>query len=188
MESINNTVQQFQHLPKIKKLILLVIVIIVILFVIDLYRSYIQNYNNVKNYSKKISNNIEKLNTSVDTDNSNNSNDSTNIVIGDLELDPKKTNISLYFANWCGHCKQFKTSTWDKIKELYTNSDSIKINDVDCTNVKSQVKTAAGKTIQGFPTVIINYKNSDGEYIEEEYSGGRSYEVFNAYVEKFNSK
>ena len=182
MESINNSIHQINNLPKMKKLILIVMVIIIIFFIFDLIISYNrQKFRNTENSSKNLSK-IENLDTAVEPTNT------EKIVIGDLELDPKKTNISLYYADWCGHCKQFKASTWGQITEKYANSESIKINDVDCTNVKAEIKTAAGKTIQGFPTVIINYKNADGEYIEEEYSGGRSYEVFNAYVEKFNSK
>jgi len=107
---------------------------------------------------------------------------------GDLSLNTDKTNITLYFADWCGHCKQFMKSTWIKAKETYQNSEEIALNEVDCTNTKTEIKTPAGRTIQGFPSVILNYKNADGEYIEEEYNGGRSYSVFSAFLEKFTAK
>ena len=186
MNSVNSTIDNVNNLPKIKKLILIIMVIVIVLFLVDLILSYNkQNYDNVINHSKKNSNKIENLETSMD---SVPNNMPENTELGDLSLDPEKTNISLYFAHWCGHCKQFMSSTWNQIKEEYGNNPGVKLNDIDCTNLKSEIKTAAGKTIQGFPTVIINYKDKDGEYIEEEYSGGRSYSVFSAYVEKFVSK
>jgi hypothetical protein len=40
--------------------------------------------------------------------------------------------------------------------------------------------------IKGFPTVIINYKNADGEYIEEEYSGNRAYPAFSSYLDSLS--
>ena len=184
METVNNTVNYVQNLPKTKKLILIVMIIIIILFLIDLFRTYYKQVNQPKKNS-----NVEKLDTNVITPPQNNKIDSdSQMSFGELSLDTDKTNITLYFADWCGHCKQFINSTWTKTKESYKNSDELVLNEVDCTNTKTEVKTPAGKTIQGFPTVILNYKNADGEYIEEEYNGGRSHSVFSAFLEKFTSK
>jgi thiol-disulfide isomerase/thioredoxin len=186
MEVVNNTINHVQNLPKIKKIILVVMVIVVILFILDIINTY---YNNKQKYSnvdtKKNSNRIEKM----DSPPINNTPDNVDspFVVGDVTLHPGKTNVTLYFADWCGHCKQFMSSTWNQVQENYGNSSNINLNKVDCTNTKTEIKTAAGKTIQGFPTVIINYKNADGEYIEEEYNGGRSYSVFTAYLEKLSA-
>ena len=186
MESVNKTVNYVQNLPRTKKLILIVMIIIIILFLIDLFRTYNKQVNQPKKNS-----NVEKLDTNVlaPQNNVNNETDgASQMSFGDLTLDTEKINITLYFAHWCGHCKTFINSTWSKAKETYANSNELTLNEVDCTNTKTEVKTPAGKTIQGFPTVILNYKNKDGEYVEEEYNGGRSYSVFSAFLENFSSK
>jgi len=186
METVKQTVDHIQNLPKIKKIILIIMIIVIILFILDIVNTYYNNkqtYNNV-NENKKVSKKIEKMD--AETVNMAKENDNI-IMIGDLSVDTTKTNVTLYFADWCGHCKQFMNTTWNKFSEHYGTTSNIKINKVDCTNIKSEIKTAAGKTVQGFPTVIINYKNEDGEYIEEEYNGGRSYEVFSKYVEQLSS-
>jgi thiol-disulfide isomerase/thioredoxin len=181
METINEAVAYFQNLPKIKKIILVIMAVIIIIFLVDIFRTYTskskQNYNDVP---KKISK-MEKMDSKIVN---NNTDDSNMLTVGDLTIDTTKTNVTLYFADWCGHCKQFIKTTWEKFSEHYGTVDKIKLNKVDCTNTKTEIKTPAGKTVQGFPTVILNYMNSDGEYIEEEYSGGRSYEVFSKYVEQ----
>lgn len=183
MESVNKTVNYVENLPKTKKLILIVMIIIIILFFIDLFR----NYNKQSNPPKKNSN-VEKLDTNVLASQNNATDTSSQMSFGELTLDTEKANVTLYHANWCGHCKTFINSTWTQAKESYANSNELALKEVDCTNTKTEIKTPAGKTIQGFPTVILNYKNAEGEYIEEEYNGGRSYSVFSAFLEKFTSK
>jgi len=182
-EAVTHTVNHIHNLPKIKKIILVVMVIVIILFILDIIRTYYsnkQNYNNV-DMDKKVSKKIEKMDPQALASAASENN---MLTFGDLTIDPSKTNVTLYFADWCGHCKQFIGSTWNKFSEHYGSNSNIKINKIDCTNTKTEIKTPAGKTIQGFPTVILNYINSDGEYIEEEYNGGRSFEVFSKYVEQ----
>jgi hypothetical protein len=190
MESIKQTVTQtvnhIENLPKIKKLILIIMGIVIVLFILDIVNTYYnkQTYNNVET-PKKISKKIEKMDSkTIDAAKSTNDNQ---LVFGDLTIDSSKTNVTLYFADWCGHCKQFINSTWNQVNEHYGNSSNIKLNKVDCTNTKTEIRTPAGKVIQGFPTVILNYKNEEGEYIEEEYNGGRSFSVFSSYIDKFNA-
>ena len=116
----------------------------------------------------------------------NNSTDNTSssiVKFGDVTLDTNKTNVTLYFADWCGHCKQFIASTWNKVESEFGSNPNVKLNKNDCTNIKSEIKTPAGMSIKGFPTVIFNYKNAAGEYVEEEYNGNRSYPAFSKYLE-----
>jgi thiol-disulfide isomerase/thioredoxin len=186
MQVVNNTITHVQNLPKIKKIILLLMLVVVILFILEIINTYYNNKQKFKNIidgSKKTIKKIEKM----DSQTINNSTDNTSssiVKFGDVTLDTNKTNVTLYFAHWCGHCKQFLNSTWNKVSEHYGTESNINLNTVDCTDLKTEIKTPAGKSIQGFPTVIINYKNAEGEYIEEEYSGGRSFEVFSKYIEQ----
>ena len=179
METVNKTINHVKNLPKTKKIILVIIVLVVLLFIYDIIRSYKQHYGNPK---KIISKKIEKLENAVST------NSTTLKMDTGLELNTEKTNVTLYFADWCGHCKQFINSTWTKAVETFDNNNDIVLNQVDCTNIQTEIKTPAGNSIKGFPTVIINYKNKDGEYVEEEYNGSRTYDKFSSYIEKFASK
>jgi len=184
METINSFVTKFRNLSRTKKIILLLIVIIVIVFIVDLVMSYSkQNYQNIVNNPKKNSN-IEKLNTKV---NSKADEDESIIKVGNLSIHTQKLNVTLYFADWCGHCKQFISSTWGKVKEKYSNHSNIKLNEMDCTNIKTALTTPAGMAIKGFPTVIMNFKNAEGEYVEEEYNGSRAYPAFTEYMESLAS-
>jgi len=190
MASINNLpgeslITKFLNLSRMKQIILVLMLIIVIMFFYDILTSKKQNYNNVVNPSKKNSNNIENLNPKIINTSGNITSNST--TVGDVKIETEKTNVTLYFADWCGHCKQFIGSTWNKVKENYTDKPNINLNQVDCTNVQTEVKTPAGMPIKGFPTVIINYKNADGEYIEEEYSGNRSYNAFTNYLDSLSA-
>ena len=158
--------------------------VIVLIFLYNILFSTKQKYTNVDN-SKKNSNKIEKLDPKIHVTSGNVSN--TAIAGGDIPLNTEITNVTLYFADWCGHCKQFIGSTWNKVKEKYANNPQFNINQVDCTNIQSEIKTPAGMTIKGFPTVIFNYKNAEGEYVEDEYSGNRSYPAFSSYLESLGN-
>lgn len=187
-ESVTKTVSHINNLPKVKKIILVIMVIVILIFIWDVYNTYMsskQNYNNVL-VPKKISNSQKIETMDPKTIESAASGDNL-LTFGDVTIDSTKTNVTLYFADWCGHCKQFIGTTWNKFSEHFGKENNIKLNKIDCTNTKTEIKTPAGKTIQGFPTVILNYKNAEGEYIEEEYNGGRSYEVFSKYIKELSA-
>jgi thiol-disulfide isomerase/thioredoxin len=173
-------VTKFLNLSRIKQVILVLMLIIIIMFIYDIYNSSSNSNSNLLTPSKKNSNKIEKLDPKIINSSGNVA--QTSVEVGDLKIETEKTNVTLYFADWCGHCKQFIASTWGKVKENYSNNEKINVNQVDCTNLKTEIKTPAGMPIKGFPTVIINYKNADGEYIEEEYSGNRTYAAFSNYL------
>jgi len=179
METINSAIMQFRNMPRAKKIILVLIFVILIVFVGELIMSYSKQH--YKNPTPKKSSNIEKLNTNVDV--SANDESSSLISVGNVTLDTEKVNVTLYFADWCGHCKQFIASTWNKVESEFGSNPNVKLNKNDCTNIKSEIKTPAGMSIKGFPTVIFNYKNAAGEYVEEEYNGNRSYPAFSKYLE-----
>jgi len=63
-------------------------------------------------------------------------------------LAPPQTDIYLFKAEWCGHCKGFK-STWNKLKEEF--SSKYKFITLDADADKEKIKSW---NIQGFPTII----------------------------------
>jgi thiol:disulfide interchange protein len=185
--SIESLITKFSNLSRMKQIILGLMLLIILIFIYDIFTSKKQKYNNIENNPKKNSNNIEKLEPRISNSSGNVNQNSTTTTVGDIKIETEKTNVTLYFADWCGHCKQFIGSTWGKVKEKYTSNPDINLNQVDCTNLQTEIKTPAGMTIKGFPTVIINYKNADGEYVEEEYSGNRSYAAFSEYLDSLRA-
>jgi thiol-disulfide isomerase/thioredoxin len=73
--------------------------------------------------------------------------------------------VTLYYANWCGHCKTFKP-TWDKLKSEF---DSIGIEYDEYEDSKNK-KIMKENNIEGYPTIRIE---KNGEV--EDYSGSRDY-------------
>ena len=70
-----------------------------------------------------------------------------------------KTEIYLFKAEWCGHCKGFKP-LWEKIKEEYKD----KYTFVTLDSEKDKEKIDEWK-IGGFPTIIKKTNNSAEEYV-----------------------
>ena len=89
----------------------------------------------------------------------------------------KKLKMTLYHANWCGHCVTFLPE-WKKFKNdaKISFKNKIDISDVESENIKGDV-TIAGKQLEGFPTVKVEYGGQ-----EFEYKGKRSYAGLNNFV------
>jgi thiol-disulfide isomerase/thioredoxin len=82
-----------------------------------------------------------------------------------------KARVELYYANWCGHCKNFKP-TWEKFKNAV--SDKIKCKQYEESEYGDLMRR---KGIHGFPTIRIIVGNN-----VEEYNGKRDYDTFYNYV------
>jgi glutaredoxin len=72
--------------------------------------------------------------------------------------------VTLYYADWCGHCKHFKP-IWNSLKP-YFQKNNIQYKDVEETAYPDIIKS---NKIEAFPTIIIE-KNG----IKYEYNGDRS--------------
>lgn len=75
------------------------------------------------------------------------------------------TKISLFYADWCGHCKTFKP-TWDALKKVFTKNN-IYFEEYEDSKHENIIKEEG---IEGFPTIKIT--NNEG--IKYEYMGERS--------------
>jgi thiol:disulfide interchange protein len=85
----------------------------------------------------------------------------------------KQIIFTAYTADWCPHCVTFKNESYEKLQNQFANSSNIKITNVDCTNDSSgNTRTRSGKSLQGFPTLVINTING-GQMAEEMYEGSR---------------
>jgi thiol-disulfide isomerase/thioredoxin len=196
MKVLSDLVTHVNNLPPTKRLILIIIVIVIVVFLIDFIRKSMKsNYRNVTNHS------IENMEDTVaDADNSNyvsteNNEDNNTPTVSAPNMLPFREvmmntdilNMTLFYAEWCGHCKKFMAETWGQLKEKYGSSKDVQLNEIDCTSVKSAIETPAGKNVEGFPTLILNYKDKNGKYIEEEYNGPRSLNVIASVIDKFTN-
>jgi len=190
MQILSDSVAYINNLPPTKKLILLIILFIVILFIIDTVSLYMkQNFRNITNHS------IENMegeytpssgpSSSPSSSPSSGEEDITSLPYRDIMINTEVLNITLFYADWCGHCKKFMNETWGQMKEKFDDKSSVQLNQIDCTNIKEAITTPAGKSIEGFPTLILNYKDENGKYVEEEYHGPRSVEVLSSIIDKF---
>lgn len=74
------------------------------------------------------------------------------------------TKVTLYYANWCGHCKTFKP-VWDSLKP-YFDKNKVEYIDYEETAFPDIIKN---DKIEAFPTIMIE-KNG----MKYEYNGDRT--------------
>jgi len=187
METINNYVSRIEALPNSKKLILFIIAIVVVIIIVECIMPYFNSKNNIVNHSKVDQFKNDEDEDEEEEDEEEDEEENTQKKPSKpkkISLDSNKLNITLFFAHWCGHCKRFIKDSWKELKEKYEDHAKVQLNDVDCTNIKSKITTPKGNDIEGFPTMIINYKDKSGDIVEEEYKGGRSVKHIVAFIEK----
>lgn len=77
--------------------------------------------------------------------------------------------VTLYYANWCGHCTKFKP-TWEKLKlkvdELNESGElekkeikKITLKEYEDAEIKG--KPELEKKVEGFPTIVITVGSKD---------------------------
>lgn len=67
--------------------------------------------------------------------------------------------ITLYYANWCGHCHSFMP-TWDALKGFF-KQHSITATQYEDKTHPEEIKSAG---VRGFPTIKINKNGKEYEY------------------------
>ena len=159
------------------------------MLLVELYSSK-SLYTNITNHSRK----IEKLmnaNGSLEDDEEEEEDEEEETQAEAKPSSPKKIklsadklNVTLFYAHWCGHCKQFIKESWGKLNKQFEDSDDVQLNEVDCTDVKSRIQTPGGNDIEGFPTLVFNYIDANGDLQEEEYKGGRTVTHVTAHIKK----
>lgn len=83
-----------------------------------------------------------------------------------MESKDSKVKVTLYYAQWCGHCKRFLPE-WNKLKALLASQNN-KINDYDV--VLADYEESANpdimnkENIQGYPTIKIEFNNKKTDY------------------------
>jgi thioredoxin-like negative regulator of GroEL len=86
-----------------------------------------------------------------------------------------KNKLYLFKAEWCGHCKNFK-STWEKLQKEMNGHVEFVTYDAD----KHQ-KEISSFNIQGFPTLIL--KTNDKTI---EFNGQRDMDSLKEFIQIYN--
>ena len=81
---------------------------------------------------------------------------------------------TLYYANWCGHCKVLKP-TWQKLVESDKYKGKIQFEEVEADENPAAIQKAQ---IEGFPTIKIE-KNTE----TKEYQGDRTIEDLEEFLD-----
>lgn len=84
--------------------------------------------------------------------------------------------LVMFYAPWCGHCKQLEPIWMEVGEELFKSSSPIHVARLDCTRFSSLSESFH---VRGFPT--IKFIKSDSEY---EYKGPRTKNDIKAFAEK----
>jgi thiol-disulfide isomerase/thioredoxin len=92
---------------------------------------------------------------------------------------PDQNTFTMYYAEWCGHCKKVKPEF-----EKFIKSGPITVNGKSCNirmiSPEDNPEAAAGKPIRGFPTFLM--ETTDGQVVE--YKGERSTKGFLDFINK----
>jgi thiol-disulfide isomerase/thioredoxin len=91
----------------------------------------------------------------------------------------KPIKITLFHAEWCGHCVDFKP-TWEKMKVDKDANKNIEFEEYEASvlpGLPEELKKVNGEEINGFPTIKINVSGKDYNY-----KGARSKEDIYGFV------
>jgi thiol-disulfide isomerase/thioredoxin len=83
---------------------------------------------------------------------------------------PNEPTFTMYYADWCGHCKRAKPEFQELVKQGGVKTPDGKRCNVRMVSPEKQPEEAKGKPIRGFPTFLLELP--DGQI--HEYKGARS--------------
>ncbi|KAH9488252.1 Thioredoxin domain-containing protein 5 [Bulinus truncatus] len=91
----------------------------------------------------------------------------------------KRRNFVMFYAPWCGHCKNL-SPTWDELAKIYNKAEDspVVIAKVDCT---IHTSLCADHEVVGFPTLKL-FETGGEEH--KRYTGKRDLESLKAYVQE----
>lgn len=79
-----------------------------------------------------------------------------------------QSDITLYYANWCGYCKQLLPD-WEKFEDYARkNFTNLRVDRVRCEDGNEAVCRQKG--VQGYPTIILTNANGTQKLFDGERS------------------
>lgn len=88
----------------------------------------------------------------------------------------KKVIVKLFYAEWCGHCQNFKPE-WKKLKELL-EKNGMEWNEYEHEKDSDVIKKEG---VVGFPTIMI-VTEENGDIKKTEYKGERTADAIMKYI------
>uniref|UniRef100_A0A6C0JUT2 Thioredoxin domain-containing protein n=1 Tax=viral metagenome TaxID=1070528 RepID=A0A6C0JUT2_9ZZZZ len=96
---------------------------------------------------------------------------------GSASSKPEGYTFTMYYADWCGHCKNAKPGF-----QSLANSGPVIVNGKKCTvqmvSPEKEPEKAAGKPIKGFPTFL--FESPEGQIVE--YKGERNTDAYLKFI------
>ena len=87
--------------------------------------------------------------------------------------------LVLFYADWCGHCKDFKP-VWDEVANTSNTGSEKKLISVNVGGDSTEEsKLKRDYNVEGFPTIILIDKTNNSK---EVYEGGRDKNSLQTYV------
>ena len=92
---------------------------------------------------------------------------------------PEQNTFTMYYADWCGHCKKAKPEMEELVKKGVIEKNGKKC-EIRMISPETEPDKAAGKPIKGFPTFLM--ETADGQVVE--YKGERSTDGYLEFINK----
>jgi thiol-disulfide isomerase/thioredoxin len=92
---------------------------------------------------------------------------------------PEVNTFTMYYADWCGHCKKAKPEMEELVKKGVIEKGGKKC-EIRMISPENEPEKAAGKPIKGFPTFLM--ETADGQVVE--YKGERSTKGYLDFINK----
>ena len=89
--------------------------------------------------------------------------------------DNEKYYLTLFYADWCGHCKKMKPE-WDKFKNGKYGSNCKEYESSELTSEMSEKYN-----IQGYPTILLLKEDE----VIQKYDGGREQIDFEEFIKQY---
>ena len=90
---------------------------------------------------------------------------------------PAMNTFTMYYADWCGHCKAAKPAFTE-----FAAAGKIKVGNTECivrmVSPEDEPEKAKGKNIKGFPSFLL--ETVDGKVVE--YTGERKVDGYMAFL------
>jgi|OM-RGC.v1.025805331 thiol-disulfide isomerase/thioredoxin len=90
---------------------------------------------------------------------------------------PANNTFTMYYADWCGHCKAAKP-----VFTEFAAAGKIKVGNKECiiqmVSPENEPEKAKGKNIKGFPSFLL--ETVDGKVVE--YTGERNVDGYMAFL------
>ena len=91
---------------------------------------------------------------------------------------PQNKVFTLYYAEWCGHCKTMMPE-WDRFSEKYPNN----CKKIESANITDDMIQKYGAN--SYPTIVLIEEKDGDEILIQKYEGGRTAQDFEQFMKPY---